>query len=72
MTFEFYSILSDQDQQNVDSLFGLGIQPPGHSAAEGYANILQWMHAMKYIKKKKVSIYISNYDGTESQKIKEE
>lgn len=72
MTFEFYSILSDHDQQKVDSLFGLGIQPPGHSTAEGYMNIVEWMHAMKYIKNKKVSIYISNYDGTESDEIKEE
>ena len=71
-TFEFYSILSDKDQQSVDSLFGLGIQPPGHSTAEGYMNIVEWMHSHKYITNKKVSIYISNFDGTESEEIKED
>ena len=56
----------------MDSLFGLGIQPPGHSTAEGYMNIVEWMYSHKYITNKKVSIYISNYDGTESKEIKED
>ena len=35
-------------------------------------NIVEWMHSHKYITNKKVSIYISNFDGTESEAIKED
>jgi hypothetical protein len=69
-TFEFFSIVEDHDEQNVDSLFGLGLQPPGRDEHEGYMNILQWMQQLGYIHHKVASIYISNYDGTESDVIK--
>jgi hypothetical protein len=35
-------------------------------------NILEWMQQMGYIKRRMASIYISNYDGTESEQIKNE
>jgi hypothetical protein len=33
-------------------------------------NILEWMQETSYIKKKVASIYLSNYDGTESPDLK--
>ena len=69
-TFDFYSILEDNDEQKVDSLFGLGMQPPNHQEKEGYMNIMEWLKNYEYIKQKVASIYISNYDGTESEVIK--
>lgn len=65
-TFEFYSIIDDHDEQNVDSLFGLGLTPPGHSSQQGFMNPVEWMQQSGYIKKRIASIYIPNYDGTET------
>lgn len=63
-TFEFFSILQDKDEQDLDSLFGLGISPPGHSLKEGYMSIVEWMKESGFIKKKVASIYLPNFDGT--------
>lgn len=51
-------------------MFGLGFQPKGHTLKDGYMNILEWMQETSYIKKKVASIYLSNYDGTESPDLK--
>ena len=64
--------MADNDQQKVDSLFGLGMTPPGHSKTEGYMNVLEWMQSHQYIKYKVAALYLSNYDGTESEEIKEQ
>ena len=67
--FEFYSILEDHDQQQLDSLFGLGLPSPEHSLETGHMNMFMWMQEKGYTEKKVASVYIRNNNGVDAQKV---
>ena len=65
---EFLSIVEDNDQQKLDSLFGLGLPTPEHSEEDGKMTMLRWMLEMQYIHEQVVSVYIKNYNGVDTEK----
>ena len=61
--------MEDNDEQRIDSIFGLGLVPPEEQLAGSQStNLLEWMVNQGYIDKKMASIYFSNYDATEEDK----
>mmetsp|Transcript_7416 Transcript_7416/g.12530 ORF Transcript_7416/g.12530 Transcript_7416/m.12530 type:complete len:86 (+) Transcript_7416:371-628(+) len=62
-TFEFYSIVEDHDEQQLDSLIGLGLLSPEQPAQDGKMNFIDWLYGLDYIKRRMVSIYLMNYNG---------
>jgi hypothetical protein len=47
--FEFLSITDDNDQQKLDSLFGLGLPTPEHALEDGKMTTLRWMFEKQFI-----------------------
>ena len=66
--FEFLSIIEDNDEQKVDSLFGLGLPTPEHSEENGKMTMLRWMLEKQYIRERMVSLYIKNWNGADIRK----
>ena len=69
--FEFYSVLKEENEQNLDTVLGLGFDTtvadkdePGYKEDEGVRNILTWLEGHEYIRQKVVGIYLGIYDGT--------
>ena len=55
--FELYSIVKDQDEQDIDSLFGLGLVGPDSKLKSG-RNMMQWVHDKGFASDEIASIYI--------------
>lgn len=69
--FEFLSITEDNDQQKLDSLFGLGLPTPEHALEDQKMTTIRWMLEKQYIHEQVVSVYIRNYNGVNIQKAKD-
>ena len=66
--FEFFSVVEDRADQQLDLFFGLGIVPPppyeAHSLGEaGQANPIEWMHAAGLTDHKVAAVYLGINDG---------
>ena len=62
--YEFYSILEDNDEQNQDLMFGLGLLAPQHMKDDGETmNVLMWLQKNQFIRKKIAAIYLGVWDG---------
>jgi len=60
--------LEDHDEQEIDSLFGLGLLPPDLPNQSQKGNLIRWVKEAGYVKKSMASIYIENYKGLNPEK----